>query len=76
MEPTSGDAALESKIKALGPSNVNVAEYTSYLKTFYNNVYKTAPEEPTEQAVDTFLNGIEVSINPNDKAPLKEIIME
>lgn len=76
LAPTKGDKALESKIKALGPSGVNVDAYISELSTFYNNIYKTAPNEPTEQQVDTYLNGIESSINPTDKGPLKEIIMQ
>ena len=76
LAPTKGDKALESKIKAMGPSGVNVDAYISQLSTFYENVYKTSPMEPTEQQVDAYLNGIESSINPNDKGPLKAIILD
>ena len=32
--------------------------------------------EPTEQAVDAFIDGREVSLTPTDKQALKEIIMQ
>lgn len=74
--PASSDAGLVSKIKAEGPIGVDVEAYVRVLQKFYDNVYTPAPNKPTTQMVDTFLNGSEMSLTPQDKTVLRQIILQ